>query len=259
MTRAIIKLGARLSVLPDAIIYNSETSAVQHEDIGYLRKKRCVIPNGFDCDEFRPRPEARERLRTKIHLRNETILIGLVARYHSIKDHQNFIAAAAIFSRIDPAVHFVLLGSGVTMENAELMGGISAAGMSNRIHLLGETQNVAMITAGFDIATSSSWSEAFPNVVGEAMACGVPCVVTDVGASAYLVGETGRVVPPKDPRALADGWQSILQLPEEERGRLGRSARQRILQYFSLTTVAIIYRDLYFQKAKLASAKLTTT
>lgn len=249
MTALIIRLGARLSFLPRGIVYNARISAKQHEQFGYASTRTLILPNGFDCDLFHPSLAARASLRQQLGISDGAILIGLVARYHPIKDHANFIAAAAKLASIRSDVHFVLVGTRVDEGNRELAQMIDAVGLRGRVHLLGEQSNLSEITAALDIATSSSWSEAFPNVVGEAMSCGVPCVVTDVGDSAVIVGDAGRVVPPKDFNALAAGWASILDLNQEQRNALSEAARQRIVENYSLPNIVAQYEKLYMDMA----------
>src|SRR5262249_22081389 len=134
---------------------------------------------------------------------------------------------------------------GVDRSNPALVALVDSLGLGDRCHLLGPRRDIPRIQAALDLATSSSISEAFPLVVGEAMACGTPCVVTDVGDSALMVGDTGRVVPPRDPVALAEAWRDLLSLGAERRRRLGEDARRRTLELFDLSAVARRYEDLY--------------
>ena len=249
LTALIIRLGASLSFLPRGIIYNSRISAKQHEKLGYASARTLILPNGFDCELFRASLEARASIRQQLGVPDGAMLIGLVARYHPIKDHANFIAAAAKLASIRKDVHFVLVGSRVNEKNRELTEMIDAVGLRDRVHLLGEQSSLPEITAALDIATSASWSEAFPNVIGEAMSCGVPCVVTDVGDSAVIVGDAGRVVPPKDSNALAAGWASILDLNQEQRNALSAAARQRIVENYLLANIVAQYEALYIDLA----------
>lgn len=252
-TALLIRLGARLSSLPAAIVYNAQVSARQHETLGYKVEKRQIIPNGFECDRFRPSLQARSDLRRLVGVSDETLLIGLVARHHPMKDYATFLRAAGRLAARSSSVHFVLVGRGATRGNATLQRQIEDAGLGGRAHLLGERSEIAEIMAGLDMLTlSSAWGEGFPNVVGEAMACAVPCVVTDVGDSAWIVGDTGRVVPPQDPVALADAWSGLIDPGPGERSRLGRAARQRISAHFALPQIAEQYERLYRQV--LASA-----
>jgi glycosyltransferase involved in cell wall biosynthesis len=243
-TTALVRVLRYFSSWPERIIYVSQRSAEQHARFGYNARRTVVIPNGCDCDVFRPRPECRERLRESLGLASEVPLIGLVARVHPVKDHGNFLRAARrLVSHGSPA-HFVLVGKGTTDEPITTQ--IDALELRGRVHQLGERSDIPELTAGLDVATSSSSSEAFPVVIGEAMACGVPCVVTDVGDSAWLVGETGRAVPCGDSDALSNAWREILELSPAERRRLGEAARNRMMQEFSLDLVVSRYEQLYW-------------
>lgn len=204
-----------------------------------------MIPNGFDLDAFRPDPESRLAVRRQLEIPEDSLLIGLVARFHPQKDHHNFVQAAGLLHRAMPQVHFLLCGEGITWENPVLGEWIDDAGVESWCHLLGRREDMPKLTAALDIASSSSFGESFPNVVGEAMACGVPCVVTDVGDCAILVGKTGIVVPPNDAGALASAWHQLLEMSHEERRRLGQLARQRIKNKFDLNLVVSRYEDLY--------------
>jgi len=231
--------------LPARIVCCSEASRRIHTDLGYAGEMMTVIPNGFDLASFRPDPETRSSVRRELGIPEETPLIGLVGRYNPQKDHYNFICAAACLFTSMPDVHFMLCGEGVTRENPELVKWITAADISARCHLLGRREDIPRLTAAMDIATSSSYSEGFPNVIGEAMACGVPCVVTDAGDSALIVGKTGIVVPPRNPHALADGWGELIKIGPEGRSRLGSAARRRIEELFNLPLIVARYEGLY--------------
>lgn len=254
MTAALIRLGARLSSRPAKIIYNARISAHQHESLGYAADRRRVIPNGFDCGRFKPSETARLNLRRLLGLEDETLLIGLIARWHPMKDHANFMRAATRLAVRRSDVYFVLAGWGVDKNNSILMKVIQDAGLTGRVYLLGERTDIPEIMAGLDIASSSSsWGEAFPNVVGEAMACGVPCVVTDVGDSAWVVDDTGIVVPPRDADALAEAWVALIELGPEGRVRLGQAARQRVVTEFSLAQIVRQYEALYLEVLNVSS------
>jgi len=253
LTAMTIWLAGKLSGLPVRIVNNSMVSALAHEKrLGFPANKRVVIPNGFDLEVFRPSDEARTRVRGELGLDDDVPLVGLIARYDPMKDHANFLQAAAILSRSVPAVHLALAGPGVDEANRALTAAISALGLRGQTHLLGCREDVPSLIAGLDIlALSSCRDEGFPNVVGEAMACGVPCVVTDVGESRSIVGPTGRVVPPRDPEAFAGGLRELIGIGPAQRRLLGSQARQRIMANFSLETVARKYEQLYEQVAKV--------
>jgi glycosyltransferase involved in cell wall biosynthesis len=212
---------------------------------GYAEHKLTVIPNGIDTDEFHADGEARFSVRSELGIPPSTPLVGLVARFDPQKDHRNFVQAAAAVHACRPDVHFLLCGIDVNLENVKLAGWIGAAGLQGCFHLLGDREDVSRLTAALDVAALSSTSEALPNVVGEAMACGVPCACTDVGDAAGMVGETGRIVPPKNPRALAEAITSLLAMDEAQRARLGSVARSRIRERYLISDVALRYQSLY--------------
>jgi glycosyltransferase involved in cell wall biosynthesis len=232
--------------LPTRIICCSEVSRRVHIACGYAAERMIVIPNGFDLTAFRPDPAARLSVRCELGIPAEAPLVGLVGRFDAQKDHRTFIRAAAQLHTQLPDVRFLFCGDGITWDNAELAGWIAAAGIRSHCHLLGRRNDVPRLTAALDLASSSSsHGEGFSNVIGEAMACGVPCVVTDVGDSARIVGETGGVVPPKDPHALARNWQTLLESSPEDKEQLGRAARRRIEEHFNLPAIVAQYEKLY--------------
>jgi glycosyltransferase involved in cell wall biosynthesis len=195
---------------------------------------------------FRPDPEARSSVREELGVSATTRLIGLVARFDPQKDHEGFLLAARLLRTRCPDVNFVLAGGGVDQRNRQLARVVADAGLSDVVHLLGPRTDIPRLMSALDIASlSSRWGEAFPNVVAEAMACGVPCVVTDIGDSAEIVGDTGVVVPPCDPEALARGWEQLLGLPAEQRHALAQQARARIAARYDLTQVARRYEAFY--------------
>lgn len=244
-TAAIIRAGCYLSKFPQRIIYNSKTSAEEHESMGYQANKRVLIPNGFETDIFKPSMEARVAVRRELNIPNDCLVIGLIGRYHPIKGHTNFIEAAAIQIRRRPSTHFIMAGAQINENNKTLQQHISDLNLLSRVHLLDERSDIPRITAALDISSSSSYAEGFPNVMGEAMACGVPCVVTNVGDSAWIVGDTGKVVPPHDAQALAKAWMELGDMCAEKRTILGHRARQRILDNFSLDAIVRSYEQLY--------------
>jgi len=175
-----------------------------------------------------------------------TCLIGMVARFNPQKDHHNLVRAARILKDQNVDVAFVLCGRDVGWENEKLADWIRQDGLEDRFFLLGPRDDIPMITAGLDIAClSSAHGEGFPNVLGEAMACEVPCVATDVGDSADIVGDTGRIVPPRNPEALAGAIREMVELGREGREKLGKAARERVRERFELGNVVRKYEGLY--------------
>lgn len=232
--------------LPKRIVCCSEASRMAHAEFGYDEDKMEVIPNGFDLRVFQPNPEARTALRQELGLAADTPLIGMAARFHVQKGHRNFVAAAAELHARMHEVHFVLCGAGIDANNGELAAWIQqSSGLNDVCHLLGRRKDMNRLFAAFDVATSPSVSEAFPMAVGEAMACATPCVVTDVGDSALIVGETGKVVPAENPLALADAWESMLAAGAAARKELGQAARNRVELCFDVNTIVERYQKLY--------------
>lgn len=242
----VARLCARFSDdLPSRIVCCSEEARRQHADWGYSERKMEVIPNGFDLDEFKPDPAAGVAIRRELDISSEAIVIGHVARFDRQKDHHNFFAAAARAAAERDDLRFVLCGNGIEWANSDLVRMIDRAGVRDRCHLLGPRSDMPRVTAAFDIATSASAGEGFPNSVGEAMACAVPCVVTDVGDSSWLVGDSGVIVPPRDSEALAGGWLCLAELSSARRTARGAEARVRVARHFDLNDVAARYLSLY--------------
>ncbi len=246
MSAAIIKLGAMTSKYVNQIAFSSQTSQLKNETLGYCHENSCVIYDGFDTSLFKPSAEARLAVRGELGLPETAFLIGLICRFHPMKDHGNFFHAAALLLETFPDIHFLLAGPEVDRENQSLLQLIQELGILDRIHLLGERRDMPSLTATLDIATlASAYGESFPNVIGEAMSCGVPCAVTDVGDSARIVGNTGRVLPPRNSEALANAWKELIELGAEGREALGKAARARIINYFPVDSVVRQYEKLY--------------
>lgn len=245
-TLVVVKVCSWLSHhIPDRIFSCSDVAREIHVNIGYPAEKFTVIPNGINLAHYSPDPAARNSVRNELNLSEETRLVGIIARFDSQKNHEGFMQAAGLLHAQRPDVHFLLAGRGMDKDNADLERWMKEAGVSDVSHLLGQRDDVPRLMAALDISTSSSWGEAFPNVVVEAMACGVPCVVTDVGDSAYIVGDTGLVVKPGDMSGLADAWEKLLQLPPRERQELGRLARTRVADNFEITRIVALYEEYY--------------
>lgn len=250
MTGRVIKVGAGLSKIPARIIYNSTLSAAQHEKIGYAQSARLVIPNGFDLDAFKPDAEQRQKVRAELGVPPGVRLVGHVARFHPMKDHASMFRAARKVVDAMGGVRFVFAGWRMSPDNPEVAALLKGLNLDAHVILLGERRDVRRIMTAFDLAVSSSaWGEGFPNVVGEAMAAGVPCVVTDVGDSAHVVGTFGRVVPPADSGALADAMLDMLALEPEAYAHMAAESRKRMTTLFSLDQVGAAYLELYRKAA----------
>ena len=248
MTRQVIQLNRIFSSKAKAIVYIAESGAAHHESIGFDSERTTIIPNGFDCDLFHPTSGYKKNeIRKSLGLDLDAFLIGLIARYHPVKDQQTFLKAARVLLDQRSDTKFVMAGTGIEHSNKELQSLIEKLGLSSSIKLLGECHQVPDLMAALDILSLSSVSEAFPNVLGEAMACGVPCVATDVGDCTKLIAKAGCVVPVKDPDAMAAAWTKILDSDEEQRVELSRYARKRIESEFSISGVVKKHEELYHE------------
>lgn len=247
ITKGIIRVNARLSAfVPARIICCAHAAKDAHVALGFAPDRLVVIPNGFDTDMYRPDPAARISVRQELGLAPDTPLVGLMARFHPQKDHATFVRSAAHLVRQSSAAHFVLAGRGVTDSNPDLQAWLAASGSPDRFHVLGVRTDMPRLIAACDVVcTSSAFGEGLPLVLGEAMACGVPCVATDVGDSARLVADTGRIVPPGDVDGLAAGWASLLGLSRDDRLALGERARARIVDTYGLAQCADQHMALY--------------
>jgi len=244
-TRLVVRLCAFLSCFVDAIVPNSEVGRALHERWGYSGSRMRVIPNGIDLNVFKPDPTAYVEVREELGIRNDTTLLGLFARYHPMKDHATFLRAAQIIVSRTANVQFLLAGEGITANNAELSGMLEEYRLQRVVHLLGARADIPRLTAALDVACLSSWSESAPFVVCEAMACGLPCVVTNVGDAPRMVGDTGIVVPVRDSDALAEALNRMLVMSTVQRAALGQRARKFALEHYSLERTVSAYQALY--------------
>jgi glycosyltransferase involved in cell wall biosynthesis len=238
--RAATTLCRWLSGTPAAILHNSRAGADQHAAMGFATDRALVIPNGFDTARFRPlSPEEKSAARLELGLHRDSnpsaLIAGVAGRSHPMKGHANFVRAAALVLRQFPRARFVLIGRGLDAPDHPLRALARDLGAGEAVLFLGEQQNMERWLGALDVVVSSSaHSEAFPNVPGEAMACGVPVAATRIGDSEELVGDTGFTVPPRDPEALAGAIAKLFALPPENRGALGARARQRVVELYSL-------------------------
>lgn len=237
-TRLAVSCLARLSKSPELVICNSEAGKVAHQALGYSPRRWEVIPNGFDLTHFRPLPEARLRLRAALGIAPDAFVIGLVARFDVMKDHATALNALRQF----PDAHLVCVGRDVVATNPAF----AAPDLAGRLHLLGERRDINEILPGCDVATlTSAFGEGFPNVLGEAMACALPCVATDVGDTRAILGDTGLLVAPRDPAALSAAWRKLADAGPAHRADLGIAARARIVAHWSLPAIVRRYEDVY--------------
>ena len=225
-----------LSRYAHLVIANSRAGLEYAVAQGYRRATATVIPNGIDAERFVPDRAAGLRVRTEWGVAPHECLIGLIGRLDPMKDHPTFLAAAARLGA-RPDVRFVCVGGGEPRYADEMAGLARQFGLADRVIWAGPRADMCPVYNALDIMCSSSSGEGFPNVIGEAMACGVPCVVTDVGDSAWILDQPALVAPPRDPAALADRMQRLVD-DRAYAARVGADSRQRVLREFSVSRLA---------------------
>jgi glycosyltransferase involved in cell wall biosynthesis len=255
---ATAKICARLSGrLPDSIVCVSEASRRWHAARGYSDRRMETIPNGFDTDVFHPDAVAYRSVRSELGIPQNVLLVGHVARFDAQKDYASLVRAATQVRQVCPDAQFLLCGNDVTEGNKTLDGWIRRSGCKSSFHLLGVRDDVPRLMAALDVLILCSTSEGFGNCVGEAMACGVPCVVTDVADLKAVVGNTGVVVPPGNVEALTAGLVALLRMHRDERIGCGTAARRRIQENYGLSRTVAAYENVY-RRLFLESGKKQT-
>jgi len=249
--RLMLRICARLSKrVPAAIVCCAQTAADKHQALGYDGARMRVIGNGYDLARFAPDALARERVRREWNVADDELLIGCVARWDPLKDHENLIAALALVEAENTGgkIRCVLVGRGMTADNAELSAVIERLGVRSMLILAGPRDDVPAVMNALDIHVLASRAEGFPNVVAEAMACGTPCVVTQVGDAGHIVGDAGWVAPPERPTALAGALSSAVDAVRRYgRETVGGHGRSRVQQSFGLDTMVAAYTALWLE------------
>lgn len=249
---------ARLSRrVPTKIVLNSHAAVPIHAAAGYDKSRMLVIPNGFDVSRFSPNQQLRRETRQRLGIAQRAPVVGRVARFHANKDHITFLKAAQIVLAQRPDARFLVCGQPQTISSLQVQQDINSLGLADAVQLVELQSDIVPLNCSFDIATCSSITEAFPNVIGEAMSCGVPCVSTDVGDAAQIIADTGRVVPAQAPQRFAEALLELLNLPEDNRRQLGATARQRVIDNFELTQSTGMFLDLWRELAGRQNSEST--
>jgi len=245
-TRFVRQLCAFLSrIVPHTIVCVAEAARRSHALIGYDATRMVVVGNGFDLARLSATASQREALRAQCGFQDGDIVLGTLGRFNLDKDHANFVGAAGRLAGQHPRLRFLMVGKGLDAGNEELLRWIAATGHADRFVLLGERADVAVCLSAMDIFCLSSRTEAFPNVVGEAMAMGLPCVATDVGDVAVLMADTGVIVPRADPEALARGVAGLVERGPQYCAGMGKRARERIHAVFTMSRVRERFERIY--------------
>ena len=233
LSRWSYQVESKLSGFADMIIANSQAGMEMMREKGFVIDKALMIPNGIDTQKFYPDLAGRARMRDQLGIVAGDKLIGLVARLDPMKDHATFMHAASYLLKMRENARFVCIGDGPARYRRKLMDLSVDLGIEDKLVWVGSIDDMAAMYNAFDVATlSSAYGEGFPNVIGEAMACGIPCVVTNVGDSAYIVGDTGTVVPTRNPEALAHAWNAMLEKIDKDGHELKIRARERLCLLF---------------------------
>lgn len=249
-TIIIAKINAILSrFVPKKIIYCAEKSREVQESIGFMRTKGVVVQNGYNISNFKASDEDRISFREELGIDDGVFLIGHVGRYDPLKDHKNLIEAVAEIKHQGKVFKVLLVGSNLDTANKALTDKIRECDLIKEFILLGRRNDIPTVMNGFDLFVLSSSSEGFPNVLAEAMACGTPCVTTNVGDAALIVGETGWVVAPKNPKSLADAIITALDekhLRSDQWKERKKECRNHIVDNFSIETMVLRYHKVWF-------------
>ena len=246
LTVLVMRLCAILSPwLPRVIVCCAEAARVAHVGWGYQATRMRVIPNGFELPDLREIGALRDAARAELGIQPELIVVGIVARFDPTKDHESFLKAAAIIARRNSLVRFMLVGRGVDERNDFLMRLVREGELEGRCMLLGERREVQRFYAAMDVFCLCSVYEAFPLVLGEAMAMALPCVVTDAGDARRIVGGTGRIIPPGRPNELAEALGEAIEMSPDDRRAVGLAARRRIEMEFSMAQTRRLFEQAY--------------
>ena len=238
---------ARVSAwVPGVIVACARKAAEVHRAWGYRADRVLVVPNGYDLDVWHPDAAGVAELRARWGVPEGAPLLGSVARWNPLKDHENLLAALALSVRTHPDLRCVLIGLGMSRDNADLIAMARHYGLLDHLIFLGRRDDVPVLMRALDIHVLSSKAEGFPNVVSEAMASGVACVVTDVGDAADIVGEHGWVVPPGDASALAGAIDQAVEAVRDPQWPARRdAARASVERRYSLRTMVDRYETVW--------------
>lgn len=248
-TILVAKLCALLSKLvPTSIVCCADEAMMVHVAVGYDKSKITVIYNGYSLDQFNINAETGSAVKQELNIAHVSIVLGLVGRFDPQKDHANLLGALVLLKEKRKDFVCLLVGTGMNAGNTELYKQIQSFGLSDQVHLLDQRPDIPAVMNALDVHVLSSTTEGFPNVVAEAMACGTPCVTTDVGDAALIVGDTGWVVPPSNSVRL---FEAIVKALEEKQSSAEawsarqQAARQRIEDNFSIETMVYKYHRVW--------------
>ncbi len=220
---------------PDLVIFNSRAGRRTHLAAGIRGRRSKVLPNGFDLDRFRPDEASRRATRARLGLADE-LLFGCVARLDPLKGHRVLLEA---FARL------LLVGTGMEWGNPAFRAIVPRELDQQRLIPVGPADDVASWLAAVDVAVMPSLVEGFPNALGEAMACGLPCIASDAGDARVMLAGHGEIVPAGDVATLAEAMIRGHRLEPSRRRSIGLGARARIADRYSLERMTESYASVY--------------
>ena len=248
MTQVAVWLCSWLSrFLPSVIVCCAESARVVHTEKGYNQKKMVVISNGYDLRVFSKNPTLRRKARATFGIGDDDVVVGTVGRFDPLKDYRNFVLSAKVLASQVERLKFLMVGPGMDSRNKILQAWLAESEFGDKFVLAGESNDIPGCLAAMDVFCLSSSKEGFPNVVCEAMAMNVPCVVTKAGDAAEIVADSGIVVAPGDSTALTEALRTMLSKGAPERVRLGELARLRIEKHYSIEIASARFEAIYKQ------------
>lgn len=238
---SITKLCAKLSyTIPKKIVYVSKSALKSHQEFGYSNSKSLVIFNGFDIDKFKYNLRARQQYRQDFQILDSDVVIGSVGRFSKSKDHETFIKSIILATQSNPNIKGLLIGRDINLDSFQI-----TEEQKKKFIVIGQREDVANIYSCMDIFCLHSLSEGFPNVLGEAMSAGIPCVVTRAGDSEYILNQVEYTSNVRDVDSLSRSLVSLANLSPEERRQIGLKNRERIKENFEINVIVERYLSLY--------------
>lgn len=244
-TRHLAKICACLSGnIPVKIVTCAHSAVNWHTKLGYDAGKFIVIPNGVDTDEFKLNLSDRSRIRQELGLNEDDIIVGTAARFSPSKGYDILFKAIENIVSASENIKFIFCGNDIEPQNEQLWEWITKQNLQGKISLLGNRPDMPAIYNAMDILVSPSLAEGLSNTILEAMSCSLPCVVTDVGDSALIIGNTGLIIQPGNIDAIT---KSILKLAQDkvQRQKLGKAAREKVVHKYSINQIVKQYEELY--------------
>ena len=257
------RLCGRLSRwVPDRILLNALAAIEVHEEAGYDRDKMRVIANGFDVDRFCPAPDQKESIRRELKLPTKSVVLGMCGRFHPHKGQSQFVKVARRLVKDWPSAHFLIAGNGCDENNVELTTWIENAGLAPQFRLLGPRGDIPRVLNAMDVYLLPSVTEGMPNAIGEAMACGLPVVSTDVGDAGRLLNDCGEIVPADNIPAMTAAVHRLFEKDVAQRTEQGERSRARIRDEFSLDAIANqydeVWRETYERRNSRSKTRIPT-